>query len=72
MGHVDISLHLPNVIINTQHAGTSCPEPFTNYTSEGSVSYQHVLFEDDVDERTAEPKVAPSSFLSSLQLDGAL
>ena len=44
-----------------------CPEPFTNYTSEDSVPYQHILLEDDFDDRTAVPKEVWSSFLSSLQ-----
>ena len=63
MGHVDILLHLPHVIINSMQA--LCASHFIRRLS--SVSYQHVLFEDGLDDRTAVPKVVQSYFLSSLQ-----
>jgi len=58
VGHVDISLHLPRVIINSMQ--TLCAQSHLQITHRKAQF--HVLFEDVLDDRNAVPKVVLSSF----------
>ena len=61
VGHVDVSLRLPHVIINSMQA--LCALSHLQITFRKALFIQHVLFKDHLDDRTTVPKVVQSSFL---------